>query len=209
MTIHLITAGKYENPDSWPPMWKHCYKSWEKCPYPIKKWNNRDINKLLREDDIEFSKLLDNLPPIYKWDYVRYIIFEKFGGAYFDMDIEIIDSSFFKKLKKDKIYLMEGTSGTHVENSIIISPFNKRNSEYWNRIKNQSKNNITLNQKECKDALNVVRFAGPMVISNFFIDHYISTSYQPYEILGYQQFGSKTNTISYTRHYQTSYWNQN
>ena len=204
MTIHLLAP---KDKSKWNPIWHKCYSIWQQCPHEIKMWHDEDIDYLLKEDDIEFFKILNSLPSIYKFDYIRYILLEKFGGAYFDMDVEIIDPSFFNKLNENIIYLMEGTAGTYVENSIMITPSNLIYSEYWERIKSISQCNIRNNINKCQNKLNVVHMVGPGVISKFFSYLKLELGAKKIEVLGYEQFASKTNTISYARHYQTCTWN--
>ena len=54
MTIHLIAAGRLENPSDWPELWYHCYNIWKSSPYQIKLWGTKDIDTLLKEDDEDF-----------------------------------------------------------------------------------------------------------------------------------------------------------
>ena len=147
------------------------------------------------------------MPPIYKFDYVRYVILQKFGGAYFDMDVEVIDPSFFSKLQPHKMYFMEGTTGTYLENSIMITPSDLRFSEYWIRLKKLSQYKLKNTPKIKLTPRYVVWVIGPGLLSDFFVDHKVKTGAQQWEILGYNQFSSPTSTISYTRHYQSSVWN--
>ena len=208
MIIHLIAAGKLENPDQWPDVWHHCYNIWESSPYEIKLWGNEDIDSLLKEDDEEFFKILNTLPSIYKWDYVRYVILEKFGGAYFDMDVEVVDGSFLNILPPDKMFFMEGISGTYLENSIMITPPNSPLTEFWKRLKLTAQHNIKMTPKTELNPPNVIWKVGPGLLSKFFIDATLMLREKPWELLGYQQFGSTTNSIVFTRHYQTSLWNK-
>ena len=208
MTIHLITAGNLENPNTWPELWHHCYNIWKSSPYEIKLWGDRDIDQLLKEDNEEFFNILNTLPPIYKWDYVRYLILEKFGGAYFDMDVEIVDGSFLGKLNPNKIYIMEGTTGSYIENSIMISTFNSIDRKIWKGIKTYSQTEIlkALKTHDLKNDMGlVVDFVGADLLSKFILLQ-LKLFNVNCEILSYPQFGSLTNEISYTRHYQSSYW---
>ena len=209
MTVHLIAAGRMEDSANWPKIWHKCYKSWKGCPYKIKIWNDKNIDQLLKEDDEEFFNTLNILSPIYKWDYVRYIILEKFGGAYFDMDVEIVDGSFLNQLNPNKIYLMEGTGGAYVENSIMISkhPYN----EFWTRLKNYTKNQVMLSLNQCIDSNKVIYKIGSFSMTEFIfksLPTYNNKVGGIYEILGTHQFASTTNEIVYTRHHYTSEWNK-
>jgi mannosyltransferase OCH1-like enzyme len=207
MLIHLIAAGRLENPSDWPELWNHCYNIWKSSPYQIKLWDTKNIDDLLKEDDEDFFNILNTLNPIYKWDYVRFVILEKFGGAYFDLDIEII-RDFIYMLNPQKIYMMEGTNGSLVENSIMISSNHINDSVMWSRLKDYSKFQILNNLEDCKINFKVINYAGGNLISNYF-SKYLSNFDIKYEILSYPQFASLTNEISFSRHHQTSYWLQN
>ena len=204
MIIHLLAPKEQY---TWHPIWGKCYSIWKTSPYEIKLWNDEDIDQLLKEDNEEFFNILNTLPPIYKFDYVRYVILEKFGGAYFDMDIEIIDPSFIPKLNPNKFYYMEGTLGTFIDNSLIISSkVPKYNQDLFHRIKTYTKRLILNNLDECTP-FNVIKFVGPYALSDW-VSRYQSQTIVEYEILGQYQFSSPTNEVAYTRHHQTSVWNK-
>ena len=118
MLIHLIAP---KDQTKWLEVWHHCYNIWKSTPYKIKMWHDEDVDQLLKEDDEEFFDILNTLSPIYKFDYVRYLILEKFGGAYFDMDVELI-INFIPLLNPNKIYLSEGENNCLISNHIMISP---------------------------------------------------------------------------------------
>lgn len=204
MTIHLIAP---KDKTQWHNSWHECYKSWEKCPYEIKMWHDEDVDQLLKEDNEEFYNTLSSLPSIYKWDYVRYVILEKFGGAYFDMDVEIVDGSFLNKLNPYKFYYMEGTLGSFIENSILISanPHLGYNQDVFYRIKSYIKSKVINNIEDCT-VFNVLKYVGAYALSDW-VSRYQHQTKVKYEILGQYQFGSTTNEIVYTRHHYTSIWN--
>ena len=105
MNIHLIAP---QDKSKWPDIWHECFESLIKSKHNINIWNDKGIEQLLREDDNEFyNEYLNKLHIIYQIDYVRYIILEKYGGAYFDMDIKIIDDSFSDLLDNNTIYILE------------------------------------------------------------------------------------------------------
>ena len=196
-----------EDSSNWPKIWHKCYNIWKSSPYEIKLWGDKDIDNLLREDDEEFFKIIDSLPKIYKIDYVRYIILEKFGGAYFDMDIEIVDGSFLNKLNPNKMYFMEGTLGSYIENSIMIATnFSSYNQSLFYRVKTYIKRKIIDNIEDCT-TYHVLKYVGAYALSDWF-SRYIHQTDQQYGILGQYQFGSTNNEIAYTRHHQTSKWNE-
>ena len=92
MTIHFLAP---EDKDKWNPIWEKCFNTWAQTKHDINVWTDEGIDKLLQEDDIYFyENYLNKLDNIYKFDYVRYIILEKYGGAYFDIDIELVNNFF-------------------------------------------------------------------------------------------------------------------
>jgi hypothetical protein len=209
MIIHLIAP---KDSTQWLPVWHHCYNIWKSSPYEIKMWHDEDIDKLLKEDDIDFfTNYLNKLEPIYKFDYVRYLILQKFGGAYFDMDIEII-KDFIPLLNKDSIYISEGTSGNYLENCIMISSQinNKEiSSIFFERIKDHCKDNILLNHDKClEDVRKTLYTVGANALSKFVIKQlkYFSINFN---VLAFEHFGSLTNSLSFCRHHYTNNWFKN
>ena len=207
MTIHFLAP---EDKNKWHPLWHQCFESWSKTKHDISVWTDEGVDQLLKEDDEEFyNKYLNKLNPIYKFDYVRYIILEKFGGAYVDMDVELIDESFIDKLSSKKIYLMEGTSGTYIENSIMISPPTEINKHIWQRVKLYAKNHITNKFKECNNPYDVIWIVGAQLLSQFFIKYLPKGNHRDYyDILAWEHFGNIDSTLSYTKHWQTNIWNK-
>tara|TARA_R110000803_G_C11899641_1_gene311919 strand:+ start:231 stop:860 length:630 start_codon:yes stop_codon:yes gene_type:complete len=207
MTIHLITAGKYQNQKDWPEIWNKCFESISKTKNNICIWDDKGVEKLLKEDDSKFyTKYLSNLDPIYMWDYVRYIILEKHGGAYLDTDIELV-IDFFPLLDSNSIYFAEGTSGNYVENCIMISSNDKNSSPiFFERIKDFCKDKIMLNYEKClKDKRRVLYTTGARALSEFVI-----TQLQFFPInfnrLSYEHFGSLENTLSFIKHHHSNTW---
>ena len=104
------------------------------------------------------------------------MILEKFGGAYFDLDIEV-KLDFLPFLSTQRTYLMEATSHDEiVQNSIMISldktPFS---TYFWSNIKNYSKSKIINNPKICKDEFSIVPkwanvkvMVGPIMLSEVY-----------------------------------------
>lgn len=222
MTIHLIAAGKYENQENWPPIWHKCFESLIKSKHNINIWDTEGIKKLIKEEDTEFyNEYLNKLDIIYQIDYVRYIILKKYGGAYMDMDVELV-RDFFPLLNPDIIYIMEGTPGTYVENSIIISPTQDPNKtpeqkshkeriyyEIWDRVKNTAKNNIIRRFKEIPTNKKlIIELTGPGMLSTYF-SKINNPPFSPvYDILGYYQFGNVNSTLSLAKHHYSGVWCQ-
>lgn len=200
MLIHLIAP---KDKTKWPEIWHYCYNIWKSSPYEIKIWYDEDIDQLIKEDNKEFFNIINNLPSIYKIDYVRYIILEKFGGAYFDMDIEII-KDFLPQLNPQKIYFMEGTGGTLAENSIMIDSPNS-NITFWNRFKMFTQRKIIENLDKCQIPYNVLHYAGPWMITELLLK--VFQKDLNYSLLGYEQFANPLSQISFSKHYQTHNWN--
>ena len=207
MTIHLITAGKYQNQNNWPEIWDKCFNSLAKTKNDINIWDDEGIDKLLQEDDNEFYKhYLNKLAPVYKWDYVRYNILEHYGGAYMDMDIEIIQD-FFPMLDKNKIYMMEGDIGELYNNCLMISPNNKKTQEVWRTIRLFVKQRIIDNFELCKDKYNVMRMVGPYALSEWFAKYFQEFTPLKVGVLSKYHFSQVDSDISFSKHYQTSIWN--
>lgn len=199
MVIHLLAP---EDKKKWNNKWHYCYNIWKSSPYEIKIWHDEDIDNLIKEDDEEFFNIINTLPPIYKFDYVRYIILEKFSGAYFDMDVEIV-RDFIPMLSQTKTHFMEGTGGTLAENSIMIDSLYP-NPFFWNRFKMFAKRKVLENLKECQLPYNVLHYVGPWMITEMLIKSFGKN--KSYILLGYEQFGNPFNNISFSKHHQTHHW---
>ena len=204
MTLHFLAP---ENKDNWHPIWDKCFNTWVKSTHNLNVWTDKGIDKLLQEDDKEFyEEYLKKLNPIYKFDYVRYLILEKYGGAYIDMDIELVND-FFPLLDSNSIYLAEGTSGNYVENCMMISSNIRHNCPiFFERIKDFCKDRIKLNYNKClQDKRQVLYNVGAKALSEFII-----TQQQFFSVninrLSYEHFGSLKNTLSFTKHHYSNSW---
>ena len=83
--IHYCWFGGGEKP----ALAKKCIESWKKfCPdYEIIEWNEDNTNLCLNS----YTKwCYDNKQFAFLSDYIRLIVIEKYGGIYFDTDVEII-----------------------------------------------------------------------------------------------------------------------
>jgi hypothetical protein len=108
---------------------------------------------------------------------------------------------------------MEGTGGTYVENSIMISPPTEINKQIWQRMKLFAKNKIMNNFEECKKESNVYWIVGAQLLSEYFIKHSpLATTTKNhrdcYDILAWEHFANTKNTLNYTKHWQTNTWNK-
>ncbi len=202
MTIHLLAP---KDKDTWPDAWQFCFQTLNKLPVSKKIWYDEDIDQLLKNDDEDFyNNFLNKLPNIYKFDYVRYHILQYEGGIYMDMDIEIVQN-FLPFLKPEKIYIMEGTNGDILENSLIVGESNKIDGQLWGDVKKMARNRIIQNFDKCSHPFNAVKITGPGLLSEFFLKY--GNNYNiGLEILGYQQFNNMLNDISFTKHHYTSVW---
>lgn len=224
MEIHLIAP---KDKSQWRDVWRHCYKFWENSSYKINLWDDDRIDDLIREDDDNIFRILNQLPPIYKYDFVRYIFLEKFGGAYFDMDVEI-NIDFLPYLNTNTIYLSEGQpfedeqiktefegklppeffdiNETPVDwelsNHIMISP---KNPHIWGLIKNKIKLNIIKHYRFDKgDFLPVLKIAGPVALSRIVNEIGLN-----YKLLSYYHFDVDTNDeegFTICKHHKTFNW---
>ena len=200
MTIHLIAP---KDQKKWPEIWHHCYNIWKTSPYEIRMWDDEDVDQLLKEDDEEFFNIINELNPIYKFDYVRYVILEKFGGGYFDMDVELtID--FIPLLDPNKIYISEGENNCLISNHIMISP---PEFLFWYNIKNYTKQKLIKNLSKCKDSeFWTIETVGPLALSNFLVKHQLG--YQ-YTLLSTHQFSKVNSSLSFSKHHNSKSWTKN
>lgn len=196
MTIHLIAP---KDKTKWSPIWHRCYNIWNLSPYKIKLWHDEDIDTLLRENDKEFFNKLQGLDKIYKWDYARILILEKFGGAYFDMDVEIT-SDFIKNLNPNQTYISGGSPFQDIlTNWIVISP----KSYCWSNFLERGKQLLLSNYDECKKNKSlVITTFGPAALSRFFTIQ----GFQDIQILSYWHFSDINSNLSFSKHYFTNSW---
>lgn len=83
--IHYCWFGRKELPEKA----KRCIESWKRfCPdYEIIEWNEDNTNLCLNS----YTKwCYDNKKFAFLSDYIRLIVIEKYGGIYFDTDVEVI-----------------------------------------------------------------------------------------------------------------------
>ena len=199
MIIHLLAP---KDKSKWDPIWHKCYNIWESSPYEIKMWYDEDIDNLLREDDKEFyTTYLNKLDPIYKYDYVRYIILEKFGGAYFDIDVEIL-FDFISLLNPNKIYISEGENNCLVSNHIMVSP---PDHEFWYNIRQKLKYKLIGSfLKALESEYWTIETLGPIGLSYILADN--QYSYTP---LSKWHFGSRKTNLQFCIHHTTNTWTKN
>ena len=91
-----------------------CIESWKKfCPdYEIKEWNETNY-------DVRSCRYISEAYDAGKWafvsDYARFDILYKYGGIYFDTDVELVSSI-------DDILQRGPFMGTQKGNPIIVAP---------------------------------------------------------------------------------------
>lgn len=202
MTLHFLAP---EDKTKWPLKWKTCLDSWQKNYGSITIWNDNDIDSFIKQNDPEFFKILLGLHKIFKLDYVRGLILEKIGGAYIDMDIELI-SPFIHQLDKNKIYIIGASAGDEVvQNSLMVS----QPSDFWKSFLTYCRHNIYKNLKDAKTYPDLIedlrgtivrKTVGPIALSSF-----ISTSNIKVEILPANLFNN-SDEICFTKHHQTGIW---
>jgi mannosyltransferase OCH1-like enzyme len=203
-TINLLAPSDQKK---WKPIWFKCFQSIKSINYPFKIWNDKEIDNFLKlDDEYFFDNYLSKLNPIYKFDYVRYLILEKYGGIYADMDIEIVNN-FIPLLKKNKIYLMEGDIGELYSNCLMISPIDKTTREVWKVLKLFCKQRIIDNIKICKDSHNVLHIVGPFALSEWFSKYFSNFSNLPkVGVLSKYHFSQIDSDICFTKHHATNSW---
>lgn len=82
--IHFVWVGTQPKPQ----LVMDCIASWKKyCPdYEIKEWNNDSLSEI---NNKYVQQAFENKKWAFVSDYVRLYALEKFGGFYFDSDLEI------------------------------------------------------------------------------------------------------------------------
>jgi mannosyltransferase OCH1-like enzyme len=204
--IHLLGP---KDQTKWNSTWSHCYNIWEKTPYNIKLWNDEDIDNLIKSDNSDFFNIINQLPLIYKLDYVRYLILEKYGGAYFDLDVELL-LDFIPQISPNRIYLVEGEGGEVVQNSIMISN-SLLFSNFWKILKKTSQYRITNRFEECKNYFSTIP-PGSIVretVGPFLISELVKNMNLPLKILSFKHFNGGDNEIRFTKHHHTGIWGIN
>lgn len=85
--IHFIWVGNNEKPD----LVLDCIASWKKyCPdYEIMEWNNDSLKDI---DNLYLKQAFENKKWAFVSDYLRLHALYKWGGFYFDSDLEITQS---------------------------------------------------------------------------------------------------------------------
>lgn len=197
--IHLIAP---KDKSKWPKIWFQCFDSIKKLPYDIKFWDTLEINNELISDDKDFfNQYLDKLDPIYKYDYIRYLILERYGGIYMDMDVEI-KINFLQWLNPSKIYIAEGENNTLVSNHIMISP---PDHLFWYNIRQAIKYRIIERFEKCKqNCYWTLETCGPIGLSYILIKG--KYKYTP---LSRHHFGNENSNLQFCIHHTTHNWTKN
>lgn len=199
LKIHLFAP---KDKTKWNSIWKKCFNIWKQTQYEIKIWSDEELNSELEQDDkVFYNTYLAKLDPIYKWDLARYIILGKYGGAYFDMDVEL-KMDFLSLLNPNKIYIAEGEDNCLVSNHIIISPLDYL---YWYNIRQQLKYKVIQNFEKCKQyPFWTIETVGPIGLS-----YVLSKEKYQYTPLSRYHFGSQDTNLQLCIHHATHTWTQN
>lgn len=201
LDIHLLAPN---NKDKWHPTWKICYTSWERSIYTTNLWDDNRIDSELELDNKDFYKILNTLPLVYKLDYIRYIILEKYGGMYVDMDVELIQN-FIPKLNPNKVYIAGGLFEKEYLQNWLMFSVNPEHKALWTRIKWFARDRIMDNLELASKPENAFSLVGSRVLTDFFnLSNYFRD--KSFEVLGYEHFGNPNATISFTKHYTTGTW---
>lgn len=197
MTIHLL-APTYN--EYWHKTWFKCFEFWKNSKYNIRVWDDKNINHLLFEDNKSLLKTLNKLPQIYKIDYAKYLILEKYGGAYFDLDVEVL-IDFIPLISPNKIYIAD-------QAHILISSL--KNSKFWSQVKKACAHKITSNHNQLNNFYSDL-YPGAIVkntTGSKFLFKFIKTtkSLYPIEFLSKHHFGNSSNEIKFCHHHQTGQW---
>jgi hypothetical protein len=221
MKIHLIAP---KDRSQWREEWFKGYSFWEKSSYEVILWDDEMVDNLLIEDDPHFFNIINGLPPIFKYDYVRILFLEKFGGAYFDMDVEPkID--FLPLCDPNIIYISEGQPFVidnglklpekvleffhndpldfKLSNHIMISP---PNIKEWTEIKLLTKEKVIefISSTKLDIISDVVSITGPISLSRI-----VNQIDLKYKLLSYLHFDcGRRYDLAICIHYKTGNWIQ-
>jgi len=200
VVIHLVAP---RDKSKWNEVWVKCFETIKRLPYKIKIWTDEEIDEILKKDDKEFYyQYFDRLPNIFKYDYVRYILLYRYGGIYMDMDVEVVED-FIPRLDPNMIYFMEGTRGTHVENSIMWA--GNKGKQMWEHLKRISRVKMIEDVFFWADPVwNIMHYVGPWMMSEVTLRWYKKDV--DYQILGHEQFSNPKSAFSVAKHYSTNVW---
>lgn len=109
----------------WHPVWSVCQDSWKRHfpenEYKYILWNDEDLDNLVKQDYPEYWDFYENLPlHIIKIDFARFLILQKFGGIYVDMDMYCYEN-FYNNLNKNFCIIGSSLENEIVQNSLMIS----------------------------------------------------------------------------------------
>lgn len=196
MNIHLLAP---KDKIKWHPIWFKCFNTIQKLNHQIKIWDDQEINKELISDDKEFyNEYLNKLHPIYKYDYIRYIILEQYGGIYLDMDVEV-KTNFLQLLNPNKVYLAEGEDNCLVSNHIMASPPDHR---FWFNIRQQLKYRLIKQFNKAKTSeYYTIETVGPVGLS-----YILAKEKYQYTPLSRYHFGSKNTDLQFCIHHSLHVW---
>ncbi len=85
--IHFVWVGNANKPE----LVKHCIETWKKfCPdYKIIEWNNDCLQNI---DNLYVKQAFQEKKWAFVSDYIRLYAINKFGGFYFDSDLELTNN---------------------------------------------------------------------------------------------------------------------
>ena len=202
MTLHFLAP---KNKNIWPDIWHTCLASWQKHYSDIKVWNDNEIDDFIKKYDPNFFKVLNQSHKIFRLDYVRGLILEKIGGAYIDIDIELI-SPFMHQINNNNIYIIEAYAEDEVfQNSLMISS----QSNFWTEFlyhcresifKNLENVAMYPNIKEKIPGTIVRKTVGPIALSDFIINNNKKVKKLPNDLF------NSSKDICFTKHHHTGIW---
>ncbi len=137
-----------------PRKFKRYIKSWKKFlpDYKIKEWNETNFNTNITEFSKEAYKQK-------KWAFVsdvaRFYVLKKYGGIYFDTDIEITKDIRF--LLKNQIWA--GKEDNHYVGTAVIGVKNPNNKDIQNIF--------NIYKKTKFDQVNIYKITSPQILTNY------------------------------------------
>jgi mannosyltransferase OCH1-like enzyme len=194
-------------------VWSSCYQSWVDSSFDTVLLNDKeDIDSIIKENnDGNFFDILQQLPSIYKIDYVRYIILRNTGGVYADMDV-YLQNDFKHLIKPNKIYI--NGRGQGLCNSLMISP----KHDFWDSVMKECRvrvKNVFHDIKNDKEYIQG-RYTNFKVDRQSFLTGAILLQdvitqrnlWKKVQVLNEYFFNreARGNDFAYCIHYQTSMW---
>lgn len=135
MIPKIIHQAAPADKDKWHRVWEKCHQSvLDRFPgFQHIMWTDADLEQLVKERHPWFMNQYLSYPEnICRIDAARYVVLEKHGGIYLDMDMEVV-RDFYHTLPQDKVSLVESCfqETERCQNSLMASP---KGHPFWNEV---------------------------------------------------------------------------